>query len=131
MMRFATFLLLLPFATGCVSYIQAPAAVGRVFDAESGQPIHGATVTRAAMNQSWSLPQGLPEKRVTTGLYGRFHMPEARAWDFLLQLHETPEPLTATYRIDATGYRGTNATGFASSNTLWRVEMGHINLTRQ
>ncbi|HEY5914614.1 MAG TPA: hypothetical protein VJA21_28830 [Verrucomicrobiae bacterium] len=133
MTRIATtsLLALLLITTGCVSYIQAPEAIGRVYDAETGQPLRGARVTRSAMNQSWYLPQGLPEKTVTTGRYGRFRVPEARGWDLLLHLHETPESFTAGYRIDADGYTGTNVTGFANSNTLWRVELGHIDITRQ
>jgi len=117
--------------TGCTTYIQTPRTIGRVFDAETSKPIRGAKITRSSTSPSWNLPQGLPETTVTTDRFGRFRMAGARSSEWLLQFHSTPELFTITYSVDADGYRGTNITGFASSNTLWRVELEQIRLTRQ
>ncbi len=119
------------FVTGCVSYIQAPEAMGRVVEAESGKPIHGAMVTRASIRSSWRIPHGLPEKTVQTSRVGRFRFAAVRGSDCLLNLHGNPEVFTVAFRVDAPGYTGTNITGIASSNSLWRVELGRIPLKRQ
>jgi len=124
-------LLLLVFMPGCVSYIQSPEALGVVVDAQTGKPIRGATVTRPAISRSWNVPQGLPEITVMTGRYGRFHFSVKRDSNFLLALNETPYFFACTFAIRARGYVTTNITGCASSNTLWRVDLGRIKLNRQ
>src|SRR5437868_4213907 len=132
MVRLSPILLVLLLWTGCTTYVQAPSTIGRVFDAGTGKPIRGARVTRPPMNPDFlNLPQGLPETTVKTDRFGRFRMPGARGSFFLFQLHSTHETFTITYRVEADGYRAMKVTGFASSNTLWRVELEHIKLTRQ
>jgi len=124
-------LLALVLVAGCVSYIQRPEAIGVVIDAETGNPIRGAEVTCPEVARSWNVPEGLPEIRLTTGRYGRFRFPAKRDSNFLLSFNTTPEMFTSTFTIQAGGYIGTNITGHASSNTLWRFDLGRIRLERQ
>jgi hypothetical protein len=117
--------------TGCVSYIQAPGAIGRVIDAETGRPIRGAKITRPAAKRSWNTPQGLPQTTVTTGRFGRFRVPVERESQFFLSLHTTPEIFTPTFSVVADGYVSTNITSIASSNSHWNVDLGQVRLTRR
>jgi len=114
--------------TGCVSYVQAPSTIGRVLDAQTGKPIRGAMVTRPSVAPSWNTPHGLPAKKATTSRFGRFRISADRESDFLLHSHETPEAFTVTYKITAEGYQGTNVTGVADANVLWRIDLGSIRL---
>ena len=130
MSRYHT-LLLIMLMPGCVSYIQTPGAIGVIVDAQTGKPIRGAKVTRPAVNRNWNVPQGLPEMTATTSRYGRFHFSSKRDSNFLLSFNTTPDLFTCTFAIHADGYVTTNITGYASSNTMWRVDLGRIKLSPQ
>jgi hypothetical protein len=123
--------LLLLFTTGCVTYLQRPEAIGVLIDAETAKPISGATVTCPPVARSWNVPQGLPETTVLTSRHGRFHFPANRKSNLLLNFTSNPEIFTYTFRVSADGYGVTNITAQASSNTLWRFDLGRIKLRRQ
>lgn len=116
---------------GCSTYIQAPEAVGRIVDAETGMPIRDARVTRPAVRRSWSVPQGLPELTAATDRFGRFHIPVERELEFLYSLSTTPATFTPTFTVVADGYVTTNITVTVSSNTHWRVDLRRVGLTRR
>ena len=130
-MRHLPFYLSLLLLAGCSTFLQAPGAIGMLVDADRGKPIRGAKITRPAVKRSWNVPQGLPELTVTTGRFGRFHIPVERESEFLLSFHTTPAAFTPTFTVVADGYVTTNITVTVSSNTHWRTDLGRVRLTRR
>jgi hypothetical protein len=129
-MRRLAFYLSTVLLTGCGTYIQAPGAIGKLVDADTGVPIRGAQVIRPALDRSWDVLRGLPEKRVMTGRFGRFHVPVEREWWFFVSFHGTPATFAPTFTVIAEGYVTTNITVTVSSNTYWSADLGRVRLRR-
>jgi hypothetical protein len=130
--------LLLPLAlllTGCHTYTQAPGAVGRVVDAETGAPVRGAYITRPFIARGSEgrigIPaEGLPATTVSSDASGRFNLAPATHTQIAFMHLSNPETVSSSFEISATGYTTNVLHGVATSRGLWRADLGKVLLRK-
>jgi hypothetical protein len=122
-------LLLMFLATGCYTHYRAPGAVGKVIDAETGKPVRGACITRAAIPPP-AFFEGLPAVTAIADKAGAFNLPPASRTQIPFMSLRNPESLTGSFNVAADGYATNQLQGTATSRTFWRVELGRILLRK-
>ena len=136
MTRFAVLLLLTaPLLTGCYKYTQAPGAVGKVVDANTGAPMRGASVTRPSVSGGLAgtpgVPsEGLPAATVTTDRSGRFNLPPSVHTQIAFMYLHNPPSISGFFLVTAPGYATNQVEGIATSHGLWRADLGQVLLSK-
>ena len=120
-----SFLLIL--TTGCYTEYRAPGAVGRVVDAQTGDPLRGARVTRMATSDP-SYDRKVPSATVTTDKSGKFNLPPDAQTQLRFMYLRNPDFLRGSFSVSGEGYRTNEVSGTASARTFWRVELGTIQI---
>jgi len=141
-------LFLMCFLTGgCTcTYTQAPGAVGKVVDADTGTPVRGANITRLSVapyfprltegsqSQAWqppAPPQGLPSVTVQSNKDGSFNLQPDFYTALMLEMHSAnPEKLSGSFLVIANGYVTNDLHGFATAHDRWRVHFGRVPLKK-
>ena len=125
---------LLPLAflvTGCYTYTQAPGAVGKVVDADTGAPVRAARITRPFIARGLGVPsEGLPSVTVLSDKSGRFDLAPATHTQIAFMYLHNPESLPGSFVISADGYITNELHGGATSRRLWRVDLGRVLLKK-
>ncbi len=126
---FAPLLLMLSVClTGCYSYIEAPGAVGKVIDADTGKPVRGAIITRPWIASGM---QPVPAASVSSDKTGWFNLPAALETELIFAAHSpNPEKIEGSFIVTATGYASNELHGVATSRDYWRVDLGRIPLKK-
>ena len=130
------FLLLSVFLlTGCYTYTQAPGAIGKVIDSETGAPIRDARITRpsvaSGVEGGMGIPsQGLPAATVSSDKSGRFNLPPATHTQIAFMHLKNPRSISGSFIVTADGYATNQLHGVATSRSLWRVELERVLLSR-
>ena len=132
MPRVLSFLLPLAFlVTGCYTYTQAPGAVGKVVDADTGAPVRAARITRPFIAGGLGVPsEGLPAARVLSDKGGRFDLAPATHTQIAFMYPHNPESILGSFVISADGYATNEVRGAATSHNLWRVGLGRVLLKK-
>src|SRR2546422_7218470 len=126
MPRILSFLLpLVLLLTGCYTYTQAPGAVGKVIDADTGAPVLGARITRpfiaGGLGATIGVPvEGLPAVTISTDKSGRFDLAPATHTQIAFMYLHNPASISSSFVISADGYVTNELHGVATSRSLWR-----------
>jgi len=131
--------LLLPVAwllTGCYTFTQAPGAIGKVVDADTGAPVRGARIMRpfvaGGLGGTIGLPsEGLPAVTILTDKSGRFDLAPATHPQVAFMYLHNPKSITGSFVVSAHGYASNEVHGVATSRSLWRVDLGRVQLSRR
>ena len=141
-------LFLMCFLTGgCTcTYTQAPGAVGKVVDADTGTPVRGANITRLSVapyfprltegsqSQAWqppAPPQGLPAVTVPANKNGSFNLPPDLYTTLIPAMHSpNPAKTSGSFVVIANGYVTNDLHGFATAHDRWRVHFGRVPLKK-
>jgi len=139
-MRLLSFIFLLLFLTGCYTYIQAPGAVGRVVDADTGKPVRDARITRPPLIPGQSVGGkelfvpfgGVPATTISSDKSGRFNLAPATHTQIRFMYLRNPKGAIypSSFLISAEGYATNELHGIATSHTLWRVDLGKVLLKK-
>jgi hypothetical protein len=121
--------------TGCYTYTQAPGAVGKVMDADTGAPVPGARITRpfiaGGLRGRMGVPaEGLPAVTISTGKSGRFDLAPARHTQIAFMYLHNPASISGSFVISADGYATNELHGVATWHSLWRVDLGRVVLSK-
>ena len=121
--------------TGCYTCTQAPGAVGKVIDAETGAPVRGAQITRPPIlggpGGRMGVPSGgLPAATVTTDPSGRFNLPPAVHTQIAFMYLPNPASISGSFVVSANGYVTNEMQGTATPRSLWRADLGRILLRK-
>jgi hypothetical protein len=143
MRRILSLLLPLPLiVAGCYTYTQAPGAIGKVVEADTGAPVRGALITRPYIDGSFMPsnppkwmgvpPEGLPGVTALSDKGGHFDLPPTTRTQgpFEMQLRN-PKEISQSFVVSAAGYVPIKLQGSAGSRTRWRVDLGRVLLDRQ
>ena len=117
-------LFLICFLTGgCTwTYTQAPGAVGKVVDADTGTPVRGAHITRLSVAPSVTVPSNKD---------GSFDLPPNLYTALILEMHSAnPEKISGSFVVIANGYVTNELHGFATAHDRWRVHFGRVRLKK-
>lgn len=112
--------ILLVLSTGCYTYYQAPGAVGRVVDAETGMPIRGAHVEPASNTRDPAISDNK----------GQFNLPPLSRTQIMFMYLHNPESISDSFAISASGYATSELHGTATSLTVWRAPLGDVQLKK-
>ncbi len=122
--------------TGCYTYTQAPGAVGKVVDADTGAPVRGAKVSRPFISGGLGAtpgadPDGLPPATVTTDRGGQFDLPPVVHTQIAFMYLHNPPSMSGSFAVTAPGYATNLVEGTADSRSLWRAKLGTVLLKKQ
>jgi hypothetical protein len=120
--------------SGCYTEIHAPGATGKIVDAESGQPVQGAHITRPFIERGFHggtlIYEELPSATALSAKTGYFNLNPAKEPKIAFMHLRNPESLSGTFVVTADGYATNEVDGIATRRTLWRVDLGTVILRR-
>jgi hypothetical protein len=119
--------------TGCYTFTEAPGAVGRVVDADTGRPVRGAHITRLPV-EGFPIhfpPEGLPATAVISDSRGHFNLPPATHAQIAIMYLHNPKSMTGSFFVAADGYETNTLNGLATSRSFWRADLGKVELKRR
>jgi hypothetical protein len=120
--------------TGCHTAIQAPGAVGKVVDADTGTAVQGASITRPAVTGLWGFKwipsERLPAVSVRSDQRGQFDLPPATLTRIAHMYFENPPEISGSFTVSAEGYTTNELRGLATPRTGWRVNLGRVLLKK-
>jgi hypothetical protein len=136
MMRLTTLLLVLTcFTTGCHTRTVAPGAVGKVVDAETGNLVRGARITRSPIPGTFGVrpglpPEGIPAVTTLSDRNGSFDLPPVLETQIAFMYLRNPAQIAGTFIVSADGYATNELHGFATPSDRWRVHFGRVPLKK-
>jgi hypothetical protein len=123
------------FLTGCHTYTQAPGAVGKVVDAETGAAVIGARITRTPVaggvrGAMGVPPEGLPAVTIFSVRTGEFNLPPALHTQLAFMYLHNPKTISGSFLVTADGYETNELRGIATSRNRWRADLGRVPLKK-
>jgi hypothetical protein len=132
--RIALLVLATSLLAGCYTYTQAPGAVGKVVDAQTGEPVRTAKITRPRIDgglfKMGLPPEGLAPETVSVDRNGGFNLPPAMHTETSLMILRNPSSISGSFVVTAKGYATNEIQGTATSRKLWRADLGRILLRK-
>lgn len=133
--RLALVLLSFTIFTGCYTYTQAPGAIGKVIDGNTGAPICGARIVRSYIPESFERPgvppEGIPATTAVTDKHGAFNLPPELHTQIMFMYLRNPDSITGIFLVSADGYATNELRGQANSHGYWRVDLGKISMKKK